>query len=209
MLKSNKGFTLLEALLAMGILSIVTVQIINVQSSSVAVTSTTKNVTRATWAMRSAVSQLQYVLDAYGVEGLPKETAYNWPVDENFKVTVLTKETIIEASKLLSTVMKLGSAGGKSEESDTAKKEEDPTKGMKEIGEILDGQIPKDMYRSVKLLVTWKDGETDKSIEGGMLVIDDAIIKLNVPGLDSLGGIAPPDGGGAPQGGAAPSGGAP
>lgn len=196
--KHDSGFTLLEALLAIGILSVVCVQIISVQASSLAVTVTTRDAMSATWALRSATSQIEYVLDSLGADGLPKERVYPWPADEKYKISILTKETNLEASKLLFTALKLGSGAAiAGEEKSGGGEENDPAKGMKEIGEMLDSQIPKDMYKTLTLNVSWAEGEATKSIDGGMLVIDDSKIKIQIPGLSGLGG----EGAEAPGGG--------
>ena len=64
--KRQSGFTLIESLMAISILSIVAVQILNVQSSSIQVAQSSRDNMRATWAMRSAISQMEYALDALG-----------------------------------------------------------------------------------------------------------------------------------------------
>lgn len=179
--RDARGFTLLETLLAIGILSVVIVQVLSVQSSNVSITQVSRDNVRATWAMRQAISQLQYVLDTLGVEGLPKNPVeFAWSADEKFVVRVEVKEENIEASRLLMSAMKLASFGQQpDEESD---EENDPQAALKEVASLLDSRLPKDLYRTFQIVVSWKQGdERSRQLDGGGLIIDDKLIEGMIP----------------------------
>jgi uncharacterized membrane protein YgcG len=196
--KGNAGFSLLEAVLAIGILAVVTIQIINVQTASMEISGTSRQNQQATWALRSATAQLQYVLDAYGVEGLRPKAEFSFGAEKQYSVLVESKETTIEASRLFSTAVKmaqaLGGDAGASEDEDDKMSQQ-----YKEIGQTLDSQIPKDIYRTIKVTVSWKQGEASREIEGGFLVVDEKGLTVGSD-LQSLMGAA---GGAAGGGGAA------
>jgi hypothetical protein len=59
----------------------------------------------------------------------------------------------------------------------------------KEIGQTLDSQIPKDIYRTIKVTVSWKQGEVLREIEGGFLVVDEKGLTVGSD-LESLMGAA-------------------
>ena len=194
--RKNDGFTLIEALLAIGILSVVAVQMIAVQGTSLVVAQNTfKNVT-ATWALKSAESQLEYVLDSLGADGLTPEVSVVPVSAPDFKVTIIKKEADLEASKLIGSVMKLGKSFGQgggaaaeSPDADASKEEESQPAGMKEMSAMLDSQIPKDLFKTVQILVEWPDGAGKKSIEGGVLYIKPHSIEIpNIPGMGGGGG---------------------
>jgi hypothetical protein len=197
--KASAGFSLLEAVLAIGILAVVTIQIISVQTASMEISGTSHQNQQATWALRSATAQLQYVLDAYGVEGLRPKAEFPFGAEKQYSVLVESKETTIEASRLFSTAVKMaqalgGDAGANEDENNKMSQQ------YKEIGQTLDSQIPKDIYRTIKVTVSWKQGETAREIEGGFLVVDEKGLTVGSD-LESLMGAA----GGGTEGGAGAS----
>jgi uncharacterized membrane protein YgcG len=181
----SQGFSLLEAILAIGVLSIVVVQIVNVQSASMEIAAVSRANQGATWALRSATAQLQYVLDAYGVEGLRPTQEFTAGPEKEFTVLVRTEETSIEASRLLVTALRMASVfGGQGPEDDRGREQEEQ---YKEIGQILDSQVPKDIYRTVQINVSWTLGGSTRQIDGGFLVVDDKALTLGSD-IASLGG---------------------
>ena len=199
--KGELGFTLIESLMAISILAIVSVQILNVQSSSIAVTQSARDNMRSTWALRSTLSQIEYAVDTVGTKGMPKSADFVWSADPNFKINVTLEDTPIEASKLLSTAMKLGASQGAGAEEEAA--DAGDTKGdLKEMAALLDSQIPKDLYRTANVKVTWQVGDSTRSAETGMLLVDASGANLmaqfnSIPGLggDSEGGGGGDNGG--------------
>jgi Tfp pilus assembly protein PilV len=202
------GFSLLEALLAIGILALVTVQIVSVQSASMEITGSSAMNQQATWALRSANAQLQYVLDVYGVEGLRPSAEYTFGPDKAMTVSVQTEETPIEASRLFATAVRMAqqlSGGAIDEESS-----KELGTQYEQIGQTLDSQIPKDIYRTIKVSVAWKQGDVTRTMEGGFLVVDEKGLTIG-GGLESLmgaGGGGGDDGGGDDGGGSGAGGGA-
>ena len=192
---SNAGFSLLEAVLAIGILAVVTIQIINVQTASMEISGTSRQNQQATWALRSATAQLQYVLDAYGVEGLRPKAEFSFGAEKQYSVVVESKETTIEASRLFSTAVKMAQALG-GEAGDNEDENDKMSQQYKEIGQTLDSQIPKDIYRTIKVTVAWKQGEASREIDGGFLVVDEKGLTVGSD-LESLMGA----GGGGADGG--------
>lgn len=198
-LKSNRtsrresGFSLLEALLAIGVLAVVTVQIVSVQSASMEITASAGTNQLATWALRSATAQLQYVLDAYGVDGLPPSANYTYGPEKSMTVEVLSEETSIEASRLFMAALGMATqlSGGAQDEDTAAELKAQ----YEQIGQTLDSQIPKDIYRTIKVNVTWKQGETSRSMDGGFLVVDQNGLSVG-GGLEAMFGAGAPGGSG-------------
>ena len=187
------GFSLLEAILAIGILSIVCIQIINVQSASMEIVAVSRSNQLATWAMRSANAQLQYVLDVYGVEGLRPSTEFKAGPEKDLTVTVETAQTTIEASRLFMTAMRMTSVLGGAGAPESEEERNEQEAQYKEIGDALDSQVPKDIYRTIKVKVTWNLAGVERSMDGGFLVVDDKGLTLG-GGLEALTGVG---GGGA------------
>jgi prepilin-type N-terminal cleavage/methylation domain-containing protein len=195
-MRNESGFTLIESLLAISILSIVAVQILNVQSSSISVTQNSRDNMRATWALRSAISQIEYALDALGPKGLVREASFPWSLDPAFTTIVKVEDTPLEASRLLMTAMKLGGAASAGPEGEDEGDGKDAAGGFKEIGQMLDSQVPKDMYRTANVVVSWKEGDSTRSIEGGMLVIDAEQLNIMKKMGESMGALQGLMGGG-------------
>ncbi|MEN9530518.1 MAG: hypothetical protein RI932_2391 [Pseudomonadota bacterium] len=182
-LRHSPGFTLLESLLAIGILVTVFSQIVGVQASSLSVARNNKANIQATWALRSLASQIEYIVDVRGVKALPTNSSQPPPVklngegDDGISFAYDNKQALISASKFLLVSMNLGMnlAGGGADEGGNEQ--------FKQFGELLDSQLPKDIYRSIKLTALWKDGETQRSTDIGMLLIDRKSVHIGIPGL--------------------------
>lgn len=177
------GFTLLESLLAIGILVTVFSQIVGVQASSLAVARNTKANIQATWALRALASQLEYIVDVRGVKALPTEAAQppslklNEDGSEQMRLEYQNKKSLIKASKFLLAAMNLGKNLAGEGEDDQGSEQ------FKQFGELLDSQLPSDMYRSITLIARWDDGQMQRSSELGLLLIDRDAIRLGIPGL--------------------------
>jgi prepilin-type N-terminal cleavage/methylation domain-containing protein len=184
---NQDGFTLIEAIMAIGILAVVAVQILNVQSSTILVTASARDNMVSTWVLRSIVSQVEYAVDTVGTKAMPKTADFPWSGNNEFKVSIALEDTPIEASRLMSTAMKLGKGQLAAEEGGEPSSEE-VGGDLKEIGALLDSQIPKDLYRTVQVKVTWPVGENRRTAETGMLLIDTSQVNL----LKQLGGLPPP-----------------
>lgn len=177
------GFTLLESLLSIGVLVTVFSQIVGVQASSLAVAKNTKANIQATWALRALSAQIEYISDLKGVKGLPPETNAPNPLKLNgddsdpLRFEYKNREARIKASKFLSASMKLGQGlVGASDESGGDDK-------FKAFGEMLDSQLPDDIYRTINLTAFWNDGQQQRSLDLGMLLIDRKAVHIGIPGL--------------------------
>lgn len=202
-LNNKKGFTLLETLLAIGILSVVVAQVVSVQGTQISVSKIAADNIRATWALRHMMSQLQYVVETLGVAGLPKNPIdVPWTGDASYTIRLEVKELNVEPSRMILSAMKLamgGAGGGAEEEKDEAK---DSMDGFKEMASLIDSKLPKDLYRSYNVTVSWKEGDKTRSIEGGGMIIDNKVLV----GLVGAGAAAAgAQGGGGAGGGANPS----
>jgi hypothetical protein len=158
-------------------------QIVGVQASSLGVARNTKYTMQATWALRALSAKLEYIADVNGVKGLPvgssPPTALKLGTGEtdvlNFEYN--NEQTLITASKFLLASMRLGQGvAGQGEDEGGDEK-------FKQFGELLDSQLPKDIYRTIKLKALWNDGQQQKSMELGMLMIDRRAVQLGIPGM--------------------------
>lgn len=138
---------------------------------------------QATWALRSLVSQIEYIVDVKGVKALPPESSQPPPLkldgdyEEPMRLTYKIEMPQIKASKFLLASVGLGQslAGGEDESGGSEQ--------MKQFGELLDSQLPADIYRSVSLTASWNDGQTTRSTDLGMLLIDRSAVHIGIPGL--------------------------
>jgi hypothetical protein len=158
-------------------------QIIGVQASSLGVAKNTKANMQATWALRALSAQLEYIADVKGVKGLPTESSVPAPLKFDSQESDIVRfeykneQALIAASKFLLASMRLGqgmAAKGEDEGGDDK---------FKQFGELLDSQLPKDIYRTIKLTALWNDGQQQRSMELGMLMIDRRAVQLGIPGM--------------------------
>ena len=179
----ESGFTLLESLLAIGILVTVFSQIVGVQASSLAVAKNNKANIQATWALRSLVSQIEYIADVKGVKALPPESSQPPPLkldgdyEEAMRLGYKIQTPQIKASKFLLASVGLGKSLADGEDDSGGNDQ------MKQFGELLDAQLPSDIYRSIGLTASWNDGQTTRSTELGMLLIDRSAVHIGITGL--------------------------
>lgn len=177
--KNNKGFTLLETLLAISIIAVVIVQTVSIEAASIGITQTTRNKMRAVWALRQMTAQVEYVTDALGLEALPRtELNVPWSGDDQFMVNLQFKDANIEASRLLTSAMKLAQGvGGETKEKETNSSSKEGSSQqdsqIKEFADLIDSRLPKDLFYLFKSKVTWKEGNSEKTLDGGYLIIDE------------------------------------
>jgi hypothetical protein len=189
-MKKNSGFSLLESVLAIGILATMLVQVINMHSNSLAISQTTMNNMKATWALRQAMAQLQYIIDVYGSKENSRfhNISVPWNADPEFTIKVATQDMPIEASRLLVSAFRIGTAFSmqSQEAEDSEKKADDPAEAIKSFAEQINSFVPKDLYRTVKLEVSWKQGEFTKSLDSGFFLIDSKALKDAGAGLSKM-----------------------
>ncbi len=171
--------------MAIGIVVTVFAQIVGVQASALSVARNNKANIQATWALRSLSSQIEYIVDVRGVKALPTESSQPPPLklngenDEGMRFEYKNKQSLIKASKFLLASMSLGQnlagTGGGDEGGGNEQ--------FKQFGELLDSQLPSDIYRSITLSAFWNDGQTQRSTELGLLLIDRKSVHIGIPGL--------------------------
>jgi len=187
--RRSLGFTLLESLLAIGILVTVFSQIVGVQASSLAVAKNTKANMQATWALRALSAQVEYISDVKGVKGLPPETSGPSPLklngddDEPLRFEYKNRETLIKPSKFLLAAMKMGQNLNANADTDDSTVNSEGEDKFKQFGDLLDSQLPDNIYRAVTLTALWKDGEQQRSMDLGLLLIDRKAVHIGIPGL--------------------------
>lgn len=195
---SVQGFTLLETVMAIGILAIIVTNILGTYASSVAVTQTSIDNMKASWVLRSILAQIEYKVDTRGVkDSFPAgETKFQYGTEPVFNVAVVVKDPPIEGSRFLQAAVRMqgalqgsgdeegGGGGGMAEEF------------VKQFGSQIDAALPREMYRSIQITVSWEQGESTRSLQTGVFLIDDQ--QLPKPGS-----LALPGGSGGGSGGSA------
>lgn len=192
----QSGFTLLETVLAIGILAIIVTNILGSYTNSVVITQTSINNMKATWVMRRVMSQIQYKIDTIGIKEAfrPGEIRQKYGTDPVFDVLIQVKDPLIEGSRLLQSAINMQTAmkGSGDEEGGGGNEEggSNPADFVKQFGPQIDALLPKDMYRSLKITVSWEQGQSTRSIESGLFLIDDQQLKggFNIAGLPGGGG---------------------
>jgi len=187
-MKRNSGFSLIEAILAIGILSVMLVQIVSIHSNSLAASQSAINNMKATWALRQGMAQLEYVLDVYGSKqgSMFQNIKVPWGADPEFSINVATKDSPIEASRLLVSAFRIGTAfagGGQEPEGEQGA---DPAEAIKGFADQINSFVPRDIYRSLNIEVTWKQGDQNKGLDTGFFLIDSKSLKLGGGMLDML-----------------------
>ena len=181
--KRSLGFTLLETLIALGILASIAVQLLSVQSNTISVTQLARDNMRATWALKGLLAQMQYFVEVYGLKALPEEMEIPWEIDPSFKIKLRSKEVSIEASKVFLTVMKLQkqlsmeNPPGDEPGSPLGGREMDAQmKQLESVFSVLDTTVPKDIYKQIFVEVKWPDGGKTKELSSGLFYIDQKAI---------------------------------
>ncbi len=195
--RSDKGFTILETLIALTILSTVFVSLLSIQSTTLAILQTSKRQIETTWVMKSVQSQVDYVLDVYGADGIPTSERVLDPFkDGRVKVSLSSEDVAIPASKLISVTLKLG----KSEAAAMAEEKPPDEKGdlPKDMLSMVDQYVPKDLYKIMKATLRWKDDKNDWEIQRFIVNLNKVSAGSGMlgglsalSGLGGLGGAAP------------------
>ena len=191
---SESGFTIIECILAVGILALLVGSLITVQVSTIAVTKTSSDRLKALWALRSAMAQIDYVLDVKGQQFIPEKTALVWEGNKNFTITIQRKNlTNLKPSAFLKSAMKIQSLS----QGDSNK---DVDQLIGPIGALLDagtdaanttnkdssGQVKDANSTFCNLIVTvnWPSGAQTKDLSLGMFMIDSsAIANIKMPNM--------------------------
>lgn len=137
----ERGFSLIECILAVAVLSVVMGSLVVLQSSIAYLSVYSLNETKSVWAFQQALAQADYVLDrGLFVEYLPKDASFVWPTAGTGSYTVhvlkIPKKEIkpsqFLASAFRASVM-LGAGGNRHADVDNI---------LAPIANIIDNQLP-------------------------------------------------------------------
>jgi hypothetical protein len=189
------GFTILECILAVGILSSLIGSLIVIQSSIVAIAQNSIDTMKSTWALRQAAAQMDYVLDAGGFPSLKMKGNFSWPGDPKFQVTVEKQDlTEVKVSQFLKTAVKFYHL---SDPMGSENLDVDRTLAMAYA--ILDGSplasssslfenkslqsdVSQTPFVNVILSVRWMQGSQAKVLEDGFFLMDNfALSSIRIP----------------------------
>ena len=194
---SPRGFTILECILAVGILSSVLASLVGLQTSIIYVAQNSMDKLKAVWAMRQATSQIDYVLDAGGIAAIPEKSAFVWTGDKRFTVVVTRKDlNDIKPSQFLTTALKfynLANPGG-NEHSDVDQMLAPITQLLDNSplspspGSVENTAITRNANQSnfvdVFVSVNWNGGSDTQTLADGLFLMDNnALSNLQLPNL--------------------------
>ena len=89
---NEKGFSLFECLIAVGVLAVALGGILALQASSVSTAQITWNLIQGRWALKATLSQIQYVLETRGPLGIPASSSFVWTANPEFQIQVKREE---------------------------------------------------------------------------------------------------------------------
>lgn len=185
----HAGFTILECILAVGVLALAIASIVGLQSSIVSSTRIAVNKMQASWAIRSAMEQVQYILDVQGQAFVPESVTFPWQGDTNFSTTVSRKDlNDIKPSQFLLSAMKVSNAMDPS-----ANQNEDLDKIMAPIAAMMDNSVgtlrPKaknggasaptsaqSYFCNIVVSTNWSEGNTPQTLSEGLFLIDNDVL---------------------------------
>lgn len=181
----EQGFTLIECILAIGILSVVVASIVGLQSSIISVTQLATDNMRASWAARSSIAQLQYLLDTQGQANVPESTTIPWITDPAFSINVTRTELKdVKISQFLTSALGVYNLVNPDGNDNL-----DVDKMLASITTLLDssaGSNSKGFFSNVVVNVKWTSGITPKTISEGFFFIDkETFANVNLPDLDT------------------------
>jgi hypothetical protein len=159
------GFSLLECVLAIGVLSVVLASIVGLHSTIIANTQISKNSLQAAWAARAMMAHMQYLLDTPESENnLPKNTSFLWKSNQKFFVLISKTEfKEIKLSHFLMTY--LGIYKFISPRLDENLETENM---LSPIIESLDSALPagaENPFKKITLEIHWNTGSIQKKLQ--------------------------------------------
>lgn len=168
---TQAGFTLFECILAIAILSITVASIVGLQSSIISVTQLATDGMKASWAARSAMAQMQYVLETQGQDKLPEETTLPWVTDSQYTITLKRKELKeVKISQFLTSALGIYNLVNPQGNENL-----DVDRMFGSVTSVLDSTAntnPKGFFSNFTIEVKWTSGVLNKSIFEGFFFVD-------------------------------------
>lgn len=164
-----RGFSLLEIVIAIGMLGIIISSLVGFQSSSYRAIKASEQNLKASWIMRGAYEQAKYNLESFGVLNFPESVDYKSSFDDSFSVTI-TKSVLdkFKPSELIKSFFGLAKLFGKIENADLSKKKT----AVSTLGFELDGSIKPNSFCTMSIIVSWLVGKKKQVFESRFFYID-------------------------------------
>ncbi len=189
--KQENGFTIIECLLAIVILSFIVMSVISLQSSVINITYQSINKIKSTWAMKKTFAQVEYIIDTIGLDGLPDSKEFQWSQDESFKINVNSMEPKdLKLSDFLITAYKFYNFTTKQDSTIDIEKtlapfatvldqQPDASKNLANIMNSTKKNIP---FLNIDLSVNWNSGKEKKQLQDTLLLINSSsFFNINIP----------------------------
>jgi prepilin-type N-terminal cleavage/methylation domain-containing protein len=158
-LKSSKGFTLMEVLVAILIFVVSALVFIDLTRGASRATKDTREISTATWLLQNAMTELETKLETEGFDkgcDKKKEGKFNAPYEKFTWVSYCTEIDF----KISQTAAQVAAAQG--EDSDSEPKKEDQV--LKMILENASTYLTKSM-REIHVQVNWTSGKKKRSVD--------------------------------------------
>ena len=168
-LSNSQGFSLLEIVIAVGMLGIIISSLVGFQSSSYRALRASEQNLKASWVMRAAYEQTKYNLENSGVLRFPNVVNYSSSWDPGFSI-VITKSILdkFKPSELIKSFFKIAKLQGKMQSSDLSKK----STAVSTLGFELDGSIKPNSFCKMSIVVSWLVGKKNQVFESRFFYID-------------------------------------
>ncbi|WGL59289.1 prepilin-type N-terminal cleavage/methylation domain-containing protein [Pigmentibacter sp. JX0631] len=180
-MQETDGFTLFECILAIAILSVTVASIVGLQSSIISVTQIASDGMKGSWAARSAIAQMQYIVETQGQDKLPEEKNYPWITDSQFSISLKRKELKdVKISQFLTSAIGIYNIVNPQ-----GNENQDVDRMLASITSVLDGtsgSSPKGFFSNFLIEVKWTSGIVNKTINEGFFFVDkNTFANINLP----------------------------
>lgn len=172
--KNQKGFSLIECVIAVGLLATVVGSMIALQSSILRILQNSIEQRKAEIIMDSTKAQIEYVLSIKEQNDFPKDTKLPTPFDPLFKSQVTrVDKTKIKLSQFLISAMKIYNLANGQNALNIDVLAQQYAAG-------LDAYLPplESNFMDISNIVTWKNGKNEKKISTTMFIINNNFINM-------------------------------
>ncbi|MEZ4741103.1 MAG: hypothetical protein R3B45_01415 [Bdellovibrionota bacterium] len=197
--RSEQSFTLIETIIALGLMVTVIMEIGNVQGNAVYFSSYERNATQAAWLAKGFMSQVEYEWNTRAFSELEfKVPERDIPEFDGFTYAINIEEWKLPLMDLLT-----GGGGGGDEGGESAPEADIIRSQVKNI-------LGDDLLKIAQVEVFWAEGARKESVSVAMLLtnqkgLDEKIALLQAPSTPSGGGNSSAGGGNPPGSGAGAS----